>query len=261
MSISILMYHQVGYFPPMKTHRAVYCDVRRFRLQMQALRWLGVPVLSMSQAVAALSGQAPMPKRAVVLTFDDGCENFYEHALPVLQAHNYPAIVYAIAGLAGGPATWLAADGHPTPPLMSLARLRELADLGIEVGSHAWSHIRLAEQTPELQLRELRDSRARLQDSLGREVPHLCYPYGSHSLQTLLATQQAGYSSGVTCQRAAATPEFDLLALPRKAISYGDDVLGFLWKLYAKDAPKGLALRRSDAPTRLPSVNASSNTE
>jgi len=246
MSISILMYHQVGYFPPMKTHRAVYCDVDRFRMQMRALRWLGVPVLSMSQAVVALRGQTPMPHRAVVLTFDDGCENFYEHALPVLQAHGYPAIVYAIAGLAGGSASWLAADGHSTPPLMSLARLRELPGLGVEVGSHAWSHVRLAEHTPEVQLRELRDSRQRLQEALGRDVPHVCYPYGSHNLQTLLATEAAGYDSGVTCQRGSATPAFDLLALPRKGISYGDDLAGFLWKLYAKDAPKGQALRRLD---------------
>jgi peptidoglycan/xylan/chitin deacetylase (PgdA/CDA1 family) len=247
MSISILMYHQVGHFAPMKTHRAVYCDVGRFQMQMRALRWLGVPVISMSQAVAALRGQAAMPQRAVVLSFDDGCANFYEHALPVLQAQGYPAIVYAIAGLVGGAASWLAADGHPTPPLMDVAQLRALSTLGIEVGSHAWSHIRLAEQAPQVQQQELSDSRQRLQDALGCAVPHVCYPYGSHNLDTLHAAAQAGYTSGVTCQRGAATPDFDLLALPRKAIAYGDDVIGFLWKLYAKDQPKGVALRRQGA--------------
>lgn len=242
--ISILMYHQVGHFAPMQTHRAVYCDVGRFRMQMRALRALRVPVLSMSQAVAALSGQTPMPERAVVLTFDDGCENFYEHALPVLQEMGFPAIVYAIAGLTGGVAHWMATHDHPTPPLMSWARLRELAGLGVEIGSHAWSHIRLADQPAEVQHRELWESRQRLQDELGREVPHVCYPYGSHDEYTLEAAAQAGYTSGVTCQRGAATPAFDRLALPRKAISYGDNVAGFLWKLYAKDAPKGQALRR-----------------
>jgi peptidoglycan/xylan/chitin deacetylase (PgdA/CDA1 family) len=97
------------------------------------------------------------------------------------------------------------------------------------------------------QRRELVDSRARLQDELGREVPHLCYPYGSHSITTLELAAEAGYSSGVTCQRGAATPAFDRLALPRKAISYGDDRIGFLWKLYLKDAAKGEALRRERA--------------
>lgn len=243
--ISIFMYHQVGRFPPMKTHRASYCDVGRFRQQMQALKWLGVPVISMSEALACLRGQQPMPQRAAVLTFDDGCENFHEFALPVLQEMGFPAIVYAIAGLAGGSAQWLAADGHPTPPLMSFARLRELVAAGVEVGSHAHHHRRLAELDPQSQRRELVDSRLRLQDELGCAVPHLCYPYGSHSQTTLELAAEAGYSSGVTCQRGAATPDFDHLALPRKAISYGDDRIGFLWKLFLKDAPKGVALRRA----------------
>ncbi|MEF7617293.1 polysaccharide deacetylase family protein [Aquincola sp. MAHUQ-54] len=242
--ISIFMYHQVGRFAPMKTHRASYCDVDRFRSQMRALRRFGVKVLSMGQAVAALRGEAPMPERAAVLTFDDGCENFYEHALPILQDHGYPSIVYPIAGQLGGSAAWLAAEGHPTPPLMTAARLREIAALGVEIGSHALNHVRLAEQPVDVQRSELRDSRERLQHELGREVAHVCYPYGSHSIDTLMAAAEAGYTSGVTCQRGAATPAFDPLALPRKAISYGDDVVGFLWKLYLKDAPKGEALAR-----------------
>ncbi|MFN6996334.1 MAG: polysaccharide deacetylase family protein [Aquincola tertiaricarbonis] len=242
--ISIFMYHQVGKFPPMKAHRAGYCDVDKFRAQMRALKWAGVKVLSMTDALAALQGRAPMPERAAVLTFDDGCENFYEHAVPVLQDFGYPAVSYAVAGEAGGGASWLAGHGRGTPPLMSYARLREIAGLGIEVGSHAFRHIRLAEQPVEVQRAEMLDSRQRLQQELGREVPHVCYPYGSHTVDTLKAAAEAGYSSGVTCQRGAATAQFDPLALPRKAISYGDNTLGFLWKLYLKDTPKGEALAR-----------------
>ena len=238
------MYHQVGRFPPVTTHQASYCDVGRFRRQMLALRRLGVRVISMSQAEAALRGVAPMPERAVVLSFDDGCESFHEHALPILADLGYPSIVYAIAGLAGGTASWLATQGHPTPPLMSFARLREIAACGVEIGSHALSHVPLADRPPDDQLQELQASRERLQQELGMAVPHVCYPYGSHSSTTLEAAAQAGYRTGVTCQRGAATRGFDLLALPRKAVSQGDNLIGFLWKLYAKDAPKGQALRR-----------------
>lgn len=241
--ISIFMYHQVGRFAQMKQHRTNYCDVGRFRQQMRALRRLGVPVLAMSEAVAALRGERPLPRRAVVLTFDDGCENFHEHALPILAEFGLPAIVYPIAGMVGGQGEWLAAVGHPVPPLMSFAQLREVAAHGIEIGSHALHHVRLATLPPQEQLAELRDSRARLQDELGRDVRHLCYPYGSHSLDTLRAAAEAGYVSGVTTQRGAATPAFDLLALPRKAVSFGDDLIGYLWKLYVKNRFKGQALR------------------
>lgn len=242
--ISILMYHQVGRFPRMDSHRATYCDEPRFRAQMRMLRRLRVPVLSMSEALDAFEGRAPMPRRAVVLSFDDGYENFREHALPVLDECGFPSIVYPIAGMLGGRAEWLAADGHATPRLMDGAQLRGLAAHRVEVGSHSMHHLRLAQLPPAAQRAQLRESRERLADVLGRPVEHVCYPYGSHDEATLMAAQEAGYRSGVTCQRGAATPSFDVLALPRKAVSQGDDLAGFLWKLFAKDAPKGRALRR-----------------
>ncbi|KEP70929.1 polysaccharide deacetylase [Thioclava dalianensis] len=244
--ITIFMYHQIGPFPKMAEHRASYCNIDRFRAQMRMLKLLGIPVLSMSTAARALRGEIAMPRRAVVLSFDDGCRNFHEHALPVLRAHGFPAIVYAISDMIGGTADWLASAGHPAAPLMNWEELRSLPADNIEIGSHSANHIRLGDQDATRQIRELRDSKARLEDGLGRAVPHVCYPYGSHGPETLKAAAQAGYETGVTCQRGAATPAFDPLALPRKAISQGDDSFGFLWKLYAKDAPKGTTLFRPD---------------
>lgn len=236
--ISIFMYHQIGKFAPMKTHRANYCDVDRFRAQMALLKRFKVSVLSLDEAARALTGEAPMPKRAAVLTFDDGCLDFYENAAPILLEFGYPAMVYVIAAQAGDKAAWLAAAGHPTPPLMTYAHLRELTVQGVGIGSHAYTHVRLAELDAAAQLQQLTQSKALLEQELGQAVKHVCYPYGSHNLQTLLAAQQAGYLTGTTCERAAAMPGCDLLALPRKAISYGDNRLGFMWKLFAKNQPK-----------------------
>lgn len=242
--ISIFMYHQVGRFAPMRDHRANYCDVDRFRAQLRYLKLIGASVLSMSDALAALQGRRPLPPRAVVLSFDDGCENFHEYALPVLEEFGYPAIAYVIAGMTGGKAEWLAAAGHPTPPLMDWSRLREIAARGVEIGSHAYHHVRLAGLDAATLAHEVTDSKRRIEDELGQAVPHFCYPYGSHDLATMEAAAAAGYQSAVTCQRGAATPAFDPLALPRKGVSYGDNALGFAWKLHTKDRPKGRALHR-----------------
>lgn len=242
--ISIFMYHQVGHFPPMPTHRASYCDLGRFKAQMAALKALRVPVIPLDTAAAALSGRAPMPRRAVVLTFDDGCRNFRDHALPVLEAHGFPATVYAIAGMIGGRGDWLAAEGHPAPPLMDWAELRDIRARGVTIGSHSLNHIRLAGLPADRQREEMARSKAILEDGLGAAVDHVCYPYGAHDATTLEAAAAAGYATGVTCQRGAATPAFDPLALPRKAVSQGDTTPGFLWKLLMKDKAKGEALRR-----------------
>jgi len=246
MGISILMYHQVGAFPPMREHRATYCDHRRFAAQMRLLKWLDYRVLSMDEVLACLRGEMSAPPRSVALTFDDGYENFYEYAFPVLQRYGFPAMVYLVAEKVGGRADWLAADGHHPAPLMDWPRIRELRAAGIDFGSHGLSHLRLAKQPQDILRQEMSDSRKRLEDGLGEDIRHFCYPYGSHDLASLRAAAEAGYQSAVTCQRGRATAQLDPLALPRKAVSFGDDLFGFFWKLAFKHAPKGSALYRPE---------------
>jgi len=246
--ISILMYHQVGDFRRVRTHRAVYCHQRRFAAQMALLKRLRCSVLTMDQVQACLAGARPVPPRAVAITFDDGYENFYAFALPWLQRYGFAATVYAVAGLVGRPAHWLQTDGLPDALLMDASRLREIRRAGIQVGSHALSHVPLAGLSGPALDSELAGSRRILEDLLGEPVTHLCYPYGSHDPAVVAAAAGAGYATGVTCLRARATSAFDPLALPRKAISFGDDRLGFLWKLLVKHRPKGSAVVR--APDR-----------
>lgn len=238
-SVSILMYHQVGRFAPMRAHRANYCDVGRFAAQMALLARLGWRVLDLDQALAALRGEVPAQPRAVVLTFDDAYDNFAEQALPVLQRHGFPATVYAISGWLGQRMAWTAEEpGRPVPRLMSGARLREVRAAGVTIGSHSATHAKLGEAPAEVQCRELVDSKAALEDLLGEPVRHLCYPFGSFDLGAVRAAAAAGYASATTCLRGAATPRDHPLVLPRKAISFGDNLLGYWWKLAMKDAPK-----------------------
>jgi peptidoglycan/xylan/chitin deacetylase (PgdA/CDA1 family) len=236
--LSILMYHQVGDFPPMRAHRANYCHYRRFAAQMGFLKRFGYRVLRMEEALGCLGGQRPWPGRAVVLTFDDGYEGFFRYALPELQRHGFPAMVYLISGYLGRAAEWFAKDpGRPVPRLMGPAEARRLRDEGMEVGSHTVTHPKLAEVDPARQHRELADSKAALEDLLGVEVAHLCYPFGSFNRSTVESAADAGYRSAVTCLRGSAEPQDHPLVLPRKAISFGDNLLGFGWKLGMKNRP------------------------
>ncbi|NEV60632.1 polysaccharide deacetylase family protein [Thiorhodococcus minor] len=237
--ISILMYHQVGEFAPMKAHRANYCDHRRFAAQMALLDRFGYRVLPLDGALACLRGERPIPPKAVVLTFDDAYDNFADYALPVLQRHGFSATLYAISNWLGRRAEWFGKDpGRPIPSLMSGARLREMRAAGITIGSHSVNHVKLGEVDAATKRRELRDSKAALEDALGEAVEHLCYPFGSFDAETVGLAAEAGYLSATTCLRGPASPADHPLILPRKAISYGDDLLGVWWKLAVKNAPK-----------------------
>jgi peptidoglycan/xylan/chitin deacetylase (PgdA/CDA1 family) len=244
--IQILMYHRVGHFPGrVKAHGALYCHLPRFRAQMTLFRVLGYTVVSLDDAVAGLRGDKALPPRPLVLTFDDAYVDFLENAAPVLQAHGYPATVYAVSSLIGSTSLWDAGVGPEPAPLMTAAQLREVHDMGFTIGSHSKSHLRLAQQDEACIAREMSDSKSALEDLLGQRVDHFCYPYGSHDLRSMEAAAVAGYLSGTTCERAAATPSNDLLALPRKAVSRGDDVFGVAWKLLTKNAPKRPLLHRA----------------
>lgn len=237
--ISILMYHQVGVFPPMQRHRANYCDRRRFASQMRFLKRFGYRVLSMDEALACLQGECPVPTRAVVLTFDDGYEGFVRYALPELERHGFPAIVYVISGWVGRKAEWFAKDpGRPIPQLMSAAQVREIRAAGVAVGSHTVNHVKLGEVDPALQREELSTSKAALEDLLGESVRHLCYPFGSFDRSAVEAAGETGYQSAVTCLRGPAEASDHPLVLPRKGISWGDNLIGYLWKLAVKNRPK-----------------------
>lgn len=235
--ISVLMYHQVGRFAEPTQHRSSFCDVRRFRAQMGLLKTLGYRVVSLREAQAALFEGQPLAGRSVVLSFDDGYENFAEHALPVMAEFGYPSVLFAVSGLLGQPARWLSSGGQDSP-LMSAQQLRQLRSAQVEIGSHTVSHPRLSQLGATEATREIADSKAALEQSLGEAVDFFAYPYGDYNPAVRDAVERAGYQAAVTCSRGLANTAPNPFEIPRKAIAYGDSLVGFFWKLAVKNRRK-----------------------
>ncbi len=246
--MSILMYHQIGLYPRPDAHRALFCHIDRFRAQLRYLKLMGFEVLNLAQAHACLFEGKPLPKRSVVITVDDGYDDFREHAWPALQEFGCSATVYLVSDLIGQTASWLT-DWPHQPKLMDATAVRQLKREGCDFGSHAVSHPRLSTLSAAEQRREIFDSKKALEDVLGEAVPDFCYPYGDYSLRARDLVQEAGYRTATTCIRGAANLSDNPFELTRKAISYGDNVLGFAFKLHAKQARKGQAA----LPDRIPS--------
>jgi peptidoglycan/xylan/chitin deacetylase (PgdA/CDA1 family) len=233
----VLMYHQVGKFKEPKEHRSCYCDVDRFRNQMAFLKFADYQVISLEQAYAALFGTEAPPRRSVVLSFDDGYENFADSALPILEDFGYPSVLFAVSGLLGQPAKWLGMKGEK-PLLLSSSRLRDLRKAKVEIGSHTKSHPRLGRLPTGQAWREIADSKSELENVLGEPVKFFAYPYGDYSPNVRDAVVQAGYQAALTCSRGSANSAPNAFEIPRKAISYGDNLLGFFWKLAVKNQRK-----------------------
>ncbi len=236
--ISILMYHRVGDFYSIKNHRALYCKRKRFALQMWFLRFFKYNVISMDEVVHLLSSNNPIPPRSIALTFDDGYYDFYKFAYPVLKRYNFPSTVYVLSELVGKKALWFEKENREIPLLLNRTQLIELMGNQVEIGSHGKNHLKL-DQLPKSQLHdEIVDSKKGLEEILGIKVKYFCYPYGRFNKDVVEVVKKAGYISAVTCIRGGVKKDMDPYILPRKAISFGDSLLGFLWKIHFKNRPK-----------------------
>ena len=189
----ILMYHQVATPGSAQEHR--FCTPPGdFVRQMQHLASAFAPV-TLDRMLAGLRGEAPLPERAVHVTFDDGFTGVLEHAAPVLAGLSIPATLYAVSGRLGLSNDWMARRGFPERPLMTAAQLRELESAGFVIGSHTHSHARLTEIGAARVAQEVGASRRELEDALGKAVQHFAYPYGLHDEAVRAAVVEAGYAS------------------------------------------------------------------
>ena len=102
----VLMYHEVAPSPH-PAFRRYTVSVRQFTLQMRWLATFGYQTIDMDTLLRARRGQGPLPKRAVLITFDDGFQGCVDYAVPVLRVHRFTAVFYLVAGLMGETSRWL----------------------------------------------------------------------------------------------------------------------------------------------------------
>jgi peptidoglycan/xylan/chitin deacetylase (PgdA/CDA1 family) len=135
------------------------------------------------------------------VTFDDAYRSVAD-ALPLLERLGVPATLFACSGFAE--------DGRPlrVPELVEVVdaapaefatmrweELRALAEQGVEIASHTISHPHLPRLDDGELDRELRDSRERIADELGRPCRYLAYPYGDEDRRVRRAAERAGYEA------------------------------------------------------------------
>jgi peptidoglycan/xylan/chitin deacetylase (PgdA/CDA1 family) len=248
-AIPLLTYHQLSADRAGPLGRYTVTP-RAFASHMALLARLGCCTVTMDALLAGFEGRAPLPPRAVAITFDDAFADAVHHAIPVLTKHKFSATFYVVAGLIGSTSKWLRAELGGEAPLADAAALRELEAVGCRCESHTLSHPRLAGLAAGSLRLELVESRARLEDVLGRPVRHLAYPFGSFDDPARAAVADAGYVTAVTTAIGRASAAHDRLALPRLNVSGRDNALDFLVRLRAGRSARELVLDRLRARLR-----------
>lgn len=232
MNIPILMYHQIDAPPPRGTAlRGLIVAPSSFAWQMRMLRLFGYQGLSMRDLEPYLKGEKQ--GKVVGITFDDGYQNNVEHALPVLIKNGFTATCYGVSSMIGGSNIWdrgLVAE----KPLMTLAAWRTWRDAGMDIGSHTQTHAKLTELPPEQAREQVAQSKNELEQTVGCEVRHFCYPYGWYGAEHQEMARQAGYATATTTRRGRVHAGDDPYTLRRIMIARATNPLQFAAKIMTR---------------------------
>ena len=228
-SVPILVYHEVSPAPP-AAFRRYGVTVRAFARQLAWLSTRGFQTIDMDALVRARTGRDGLPRRPVIITFDDGFLSCLDHAVPLLRSHGFTAVFYLVAGLMGDRSRWMAGAGVQLP-LMTWSQARQLAGAGFQCGVHSMTHPRLTDLPRAALQVELAEARRRAEDELGRPAVHLAYPYGAYDAAVRRAAADTGYVTASSTRPGRSGPDDDLLALNRITVHGHDTLLDFACRL------------------------------
>ena len=187
-TLRVLAYHSISRLDGDSFLKPYAISPEEFEGQLDTLQKAGYQFVSASEALHFLREAGGLPRRPVLLTFDDCYQDLLDNALPVLQKREKPAVAFAVTGQLGRTNAWDEERGAPALRLLDASGLKELVEGGMEIGAHTRTHKRLSKLTPAELVDEVAgsvadvDGRARL----------FSYPYGESNETVRRVVQEAG---------------------------------------------------------------------
>lgn len=209
-SVPILMYHYVRDIndPSDQAGMSLSVSPVTFDQQMSFLEQNNYQSINLTELANGYAGKFNTinNKKPIVITFDDGYDDAYTQAYPILKKHNLTATFYIISGQIG----------HSER--MSAKQIISLDKNGMTIGSHTVSHPELTNISADQLNNQLLESKNTLETLLGHSVLDFCYPAGKYNADVINSVIAIGYKSAVTTDRGLSEINSNLFKLPRYRI-------------------------------------------
>lgn len=209
--IPVLLYHYVGEEAPDYPYLNV--ETSEFSRQMKELRERGYQSVSLADLTSYMKGASvKLPAKPVLITFDDGYEDNYTQAFPVLKQEGFRAAIFMVQ------------RNFDRKNRLSVQQIQEMEQAGIEIGSHTRSHPNLTKLAASELEKEVGQSRRGVERLAGRPIDSFAYPGGFYNLEVLEKTAQSGYAGAFTVLPGVNRPDKDNPYLLRRipVFSYTD---------------------------------------
>lgn len=184
VKIPILMYHSISDGDP---NNNLLVPPSMFEEQMAWLESNEFTAMDLDEALDAME-TGKVPKRPVVITFDDGYSDNYTSAFLSLKNHGLKATFFVIT------------DGVDDGYYMSSDMLKEMQSNGMSIQNHTANHLELDKLSREDAYDTIKRGQDFLRNNIGSDANYLCYPVGKYNSETIEIEKELGIKAATTTQ-------------------------------------------------------------
>jgi peptidoglycan/xylan/chitin deacetylase (PgdA/CDA1 family) len=217
----VLMYHYISTPPAGSDIYRIGLSVtpEHFQQQMQWLKDNSYTVLTGEQAADALATHSPVPAHSVLLTFDDGYEDAYTTAFPILKQFGFSGTFFVITNFVD----------QNQPGYLTWGQAVEMAHAGMSIEDHTRTHdyMLLADHTQDWLNDQIAGAAADIQSHTNVRVRLFAYPSGRYDRYALMALKTAKIDGAFTTAGGVAGIWRNPLTQPRLRIRYTTTLLEF----------------------------------
>lgn len=216
ITVPIIVYHSVRPNYPGQTAaiKRYTTEPDVFEKELIYLKNKNYHTISFNEVLEYFDSGKPLPSKSVILTFDDGWENQYVYAFPLLKKYGFTGTFFIFTN----------AVGHKH--FMTWDQIKELDAAGMTIGGHTKTHPYLTKITdPQKLTNEISGGKKIIEEHLGKTIQTFAYPFGFYNNTVVQAVKDAGYRIGRTSSAGINHTQKDLLTL--KCLYDQNSVLAF----------------------------------
>jgi peptidoglycan/xylan/chitin deacetylase (PgdA/CDA1 family) len=190
LKLPILVYHYIEIVTDTRDtiRKSLSIMPSIFEQQLQILQQNEYTPISLNDLINYYHNKQNLPQKPIILTFDDGYEDFYTDAYPILQKYQIPATIYITTGFIDYTHNYLTKD-----QLLEISKSKL-----IEIGAHGVDHYNLHFSNSLIVKNEIINSKQILEKLLNRPITHFAYPYGGYSDDAILNLKKNKFETAVT---------------------------------------------------------------
>lgn len=207
--VMVLNYHRIGH-----EFHSLSVSPEDFEAQLKFLKENNYHSITPDELYAAIADGAALPDNPVLITFDDGYEDNFTNAYPLLEKYDFKATIFVVTSFVG-----------KKKPYLTWEQVKKLDAAGYSIESHTATHRAMTDLSDDELRAELTESKKTLEEELGHEVPYMAYPTGTYNLHIAQLVKEAGYKAAFTIKYGNADTASNVYAIERVPIFHTENTM------------------------------------